>query len=117
MRSSEERIRLIHTRTAELRRKQRQKKQFLTTAASVAACLVLVVGLGFTMPELMQSISETNVAHTSGTASLVGSHLYLGYILIGILSFLLGMSVTTLLYRLHLHQKQKDEEPFYQKNE
>ena len=50
------------------------------------------------------------VHHASGAASLVGSHAALGYILMGIMAFLLGVCVTVLLYRLHRRNERKQRE-------
>ena len=52
MRTNEERIRLIHKRTAELNRKKEQKKRRVLDVACMAACLLLVVGIGSFMPGL-----------------------------------------------------------------
>lgn len=105
MRTPEERIRLIQKRTNELKRERYRRRQRLIDISSVAACLVLLIGLGCFMPELMYSVSETSVNHNSGAASIIGSHIWLGYIIIGIFAFLLGMCVTVLLYRMHRREK------------
>ena len=68
MRTNEERIRLIHERTAEIRKEQKNRRRQLA------------------------------------------SHAALGYILMGLLSFLLGVSVTILLYRLRRHNDRKKQE-------
>lgn len=73
----------------------------------VAACLLLVVGLGVWMPERLSS----PVSHSpAGTASLMGSHGALGYIVMGLLCFLLGVCVTVLLYRMRSHTKQREDD-------
>ena len=96
MRTSEERARLIHRRTAEIKQERRIKRQRRLDAACMAVCLLLVIGIGTMMP---------------GTASLIGSHAALGYIVMGLLAFFLGVCVTVLLYRLHRRcEGQKQEE-------
>ena len=110
MRTNEERIRLIHKRTAELNRKKEQKKRRVVDAACMAACLILVVGIGSFMPGLAAGIPGGEVHHASGAASLVGSHAALGYILMGLMAFLLGVFVTVLLYRLHRRNERKQQE-------
>ena len=80
MRTTEERTRLIRKRTAELKRGQQRRKQRVWDCVCVAACLLLVVGLGVWMPEWLSS----PVSHSpAGTASLMGSHGALGYIVSG----------------------------------
>lgn len=103
MRTIEERKRRIHERTAELRKekqKKQQKQQRIIEAASIAACLFVLVGISSFMPEWTSSMSEISVSHVSGAASILGSHEQLGYIVIAILAFLLGVSVTIFLYRM-----------------
>ena len=80
------------------------------TDADMAACLLLVVGIGILMPGFIHGAAAGTVSHTAGTASLVASHAALGYILMGLLSFLLGVSVTILLYRLRRHNDRKKQE-------
>lgn len=110
MRTTEERTRLIHERTAALRKEKQKQKQRMIDVAATAACLVLVIGLGLYMPGLMGTVSKVGVMHVSGAASMIGEHAGLGYIVIGIGSFLLGMCLTILLYRLHLKHDQEQQE-------
>ena len=46
MRTSKERARLIHRRTAEIKQERRIKRQRRLDAACMAACLFLVIGIG-----------------------------------------------------------------------
>ena len=63
------------------------------------------------MPDLMQIVSNNRVnCTTTGAASLLVNSSALGYILIGILAFLLGICVTILLYRLRNRNKYKKQE-------
>lgn len=115
MRTTEERARLIHKRTAELKLERQKKKQRGLDAVCVAVCLLVVAGIGTLMPNLMRGVADGGVSHASGAASLVASHAALGYILMGLMAFLLGMCVTVLLYRLrrrneYRHQEDRDDE-------
>lgn len=111
MRTSEERARLIHRRTAEIKQERRIKRQRRLDAACMAACLFLVIGIGAMMPGWMRNTADGSIVHSSGTASLIGSHAALGYIMMGLLAFFLGVCVTVLLYRLHRRcERQKQED-------
>lgn len=110
MRTNEERAGLIHKRTAEIKRERQKRKQRALDITCIAACLILVIGIGSFMPELTAGIPGGEVHHASGAASLVGSHAALGYILMGIMAFLLGVCVTVLLYRLHSRNERKQQE-------
>ena len=110
MRTNEERAGLIHKRTAEIKRERQKKNQRALDMICIAACLILVVGLGSFMPGLAAGIPGGEVHHASGAASLVGSHTALGYILMGLMAFLLGVFVTVLLYRLHRRNEREQQE-------
>ncbi|MGN0963928.1 MAG: DUF4179 domain-containing protein [Dysosmobacter sp.] len=110
MRTNEERAGLIHKRTAEIKRERQKRKQRTLDMLCMAACLILVAGIGSFMPGLTAGIPGGEVHHASGAASLVGSHAALGYILMGIMAFLLGVCVTVLLYRLHRRNERKQRE-------
>ena len=97
MRTSEERARRIHRRTAEIKQEHRKKKQQGLYAVCMAACLFLVIGIGAMMPGLMRNTADSGIVHPSGTASLLGSHAALGYIIMGLLAFLIWVCVTVLL--------------------
>lgn len=104
MLSNEERVRRIQQRTAELKHQQaerRQRQQRLIDLGCLAACLVLVIGLGTAMPGIASDLNAADTIQTTGAASLLAENAALGYILIGLLSFLLGVCLTILLYRIH----------------
>ena len=110
MRTTEERAGLIHKRTAEIKRERKKKIQRALDMICIAACLILVVGIGLFMPGWTAGLTGSEVQHASGAASLVGSHAELGYILMGLFSFILGICVTVLLYRLHRRNKRARQE-------
>lgn len=110
MRTNEERAGLVHKRAAEIKRERQKKKQRALDMSFIAACLILVVGIGSFMPGLAAGIPGGEVHHASGAASLVGSHAALGYILMGLMAFLLGVFVTVLLYRQRRRNERKQQE-------
>ena len=112
MRTNKERVGSILRRTAEIKREGQKKKQRLWDMIVMAACLFLVAGIGLLMPGRMEGITGGEVLHTSGAASLVGNHAAMGFILMGLFSFLLGVCVTVLLYQLHRRNKRKKQENF-----
>ena len=100
MRTNEERIRLVHEQTAARKRRAAQVRRRALDAVCMAACLLLVAGFAALMPQLMSRGTEGGVIHASGAASLIGDNAALGYILMGLLAFLLGVCVTLILLRL-----------------
>lgn len=103
MKTDAERMALIRQRTAQLQRQARARQMLLIDAGCMAACLVLVVCLGLAMPG---SSVALHVSPT-GTAGMLSERGADGYILVGVLSFLLGSCVTILLYRLRRSSEKK----------
>ena len=110
MRTNEERAGLVHKRAAEIKAKRQNKKQRAWDAICIVVCLILVVEIGSFMSGWTAGLTGSEVQHASGAASLVGSHAELGYILMGLFSFILGICVTVLLYRLHRRNKRARQE-------
>ena len=108
MRTDKERSRLIAERTSEIRRARAERRRMLTDALSVAACVVFIVLLGVFLPGTMTggttasatASAMADAGNVSGAASLVSGDGRLGCVFMGILSFLLGVCVTMILYRL-----------------
>lgn len=111
MRTDEERMELIRKRTGEIKREECRKKQRLLGLGCTVVCLVMIIGLGLVMPDMMQkAASSGTVVHNSGAASLIGSSSALGYIMVGILSFVLGAAVTTLMFYMRKNDDELPEE-------
>lgn len=91
MRTNEERVGLIHKRTAEIKREQQKRKQRALDIICIAACLIFVVGIGLFMPGLAAGIPGGEVHHASGAGA---------YVVIGLFTFVIGVSVTILCIRL-----------------
>ena len=107
MRTNEERIHLVREGTAARKRTRSLRKRRALGAACLAACLLLVAGCGMLMPDLTTRATEGAVTHAAGAASLIGDHAALGYILMGLLAFLLGVCVTVSLYRLRRRDERR----------
>lgn len=110
MMTDEERMKKIRRRTEEIRKQDRQKKQFILDLGCVAACVVVIICIGMYMPSLMGGFSFQNVQSSAATASIIAKNNALGYIIMGILSFVLGVCLTILLYRLRERNRQDKQE-------
>ena len=100
MRSHEERVAETKRRIAKMEREKRLRRNTITMASAVAACLVLLIGASFAMPGIAASIQAGNYAGFETAASIFHGGAALGYIVIGLLAFLLGVCVTVLCFRL-----------------
>ena len=109
MRTNEERIAAMHKRAGELEKENRQRRVRIIQAVSVAACIAAVIALAFFMPGLSQAL-VAGESQGGMSASIFSESSALGYIVIGILAFLLGAAVTIFCFRLRRWQKDKDPE-------
>ena len=101
MRSHEERVAETKRRIAKMEREKRRRRNTITMASAVAACLAVLVGVSLAMPGIATHIQTGNYSGFETAASMYGGGAALGYIVIGLLAFLLGVCVTILCFRLH----------------
>lgn len=78
-------------------RRQRDRR---TVALAAAACLALLVGASLAMPGIAARIQINDYAGFETAAGIFRSSAALGYIVIGLFAFLLGVCVTVLCFRL-----------------
>ena len=100
MRSHEERITEAKRRIAKTEREKRLRRNTITIASAVAACLALLIGASLAMPGIAASIQTGNYSGFETAASIFHGGAALGYIVIGLLAFLLGVCVTVLCFRI-----------------
>ena len=111
MRSHEERVTETKRRIAKIEREKRLRRNTVTMASAVAACLVLLIGASLAMPGIAAKIQAGDYSGFETSASMYGGGAALGYIVIGLLAFLLGVCVTILCFRLRqLHRQDKESE-------
>ena len=100
MRSHEDRVAETKRRIAKIERENRLRRNTLTMASAVAACLALLIGASLTMPGIASRIQTGDYSGFETAASIFHGGAALGYIVIGLLAFLLGVCVTVLCFRL-----------------
>lgn len=109
MRTNEERIAAMHSRAAELKKERARLHVRLSGAVSMFSCLLLVILLAAWMPGTMAGVAqEVSAAGMSG--SMFSSQGALGYVVIAIIAFLLGVSVTVFCFRLRQFGDFRDDE-------
>ena len=100
MRSHEERVAETKRRIAKMEREKRRRRNTITMASAVAACLALLVGASLAMPGIAANLQTGDYSGFETAASIFHGGAALGYIVIGLLAFLLGVWVTVLCFRL-----------------
>ena len=110
MRSLEERVAETKRRIAKMEREKRLRRNTITMASAVAACLVLLIGASLAMPGIAANIQTGDYSGFETAASMYGGGAALGYIVIGLLAFLLGVCVTVLCFRLRQMNREDEQD-------
>lgn len=106
MRSREERVRAVCCRVAQMRRQRRLRA---ITAGAVAASVLVTEVLAVQMPEKMRAMAGNEVECVQA-ASVFRNGGAAGYVLIGLLAFVLGICVTVLCFRIRELEKARTDE-------
>ena len=109
MRSLEERVAETKRRIAARQREKRRRRDKITMISAVAACLALLIGASLAMPGIAANIQTGDYSGFETAASMYGGGAALGYIVIGLLAFLLGVCVTVLCVRLRQMSREDDQ--------
>ena len=109
MRSHEERVAETKRRIAQIEREKQLRHNAITMASAVAACLALLIGASLAMPGIAAKIQAGDYSGFETAASMYGDGAALGYIVIGLLAFLLGVCVTVLCFRLRQMNREDDQ--------
>ncbi len=113
MRTAEERIKAMHSRAAEIKKEKDQRNAKILSSATVIAGLAAVILLGILMPGLTENLTISE-GYGGYSASIFSESNAISFIVIGILSFILGVCVTVFCYRLRklstLNDKESEED-------
>ena len=107
MRSHEERFAETKRRIAARQRREQRRRSTITTLSAAAACLVLILVLSLFMPGIAGQLRPGGYSDYEMVASMFGENGALGYIIIGLLAFLLGVCVTILCFRIRLLNREE----------
>lgn len=111
MRNTDERMAAVKRRAAEIEKEKHIRRARIISLSSIAACVATITGLSFIMQEFSDSFSECASSQSFMAASMFYGRLNIGYIVIGVLSFLLGMGVTVFCYRMRrIHEEEAEIE-------
>ena len=106
MRGTDEQLREIMRRAEGVKERRRRNKAILTDAVSSGVLFGLLIAVIAYLPKLP-------ALQTAGAETRYGSLLlaapYIGYVIVGLLAFALGVCVTRLC--LHLKKKEEPERP------
>ena len=100
MLKNEERIAEVKRRIAKKEQQQRMRRRRIVSAVCIAACFAVIVGVSFAMPGIVGQIEPGISSGFETAATILGGSTALGYMVIGLLAFILGVCVTVLCFRL-----------------
>ena len=83
------------------------RRSRIAAVSAVAACLVLIVVLSLFMPGIAGQLRPGGYSDYEMVASMFGENGALGYIIIGLLAFFLGVCVTILCFRIRLLNREE----------
>lgn len=110
MRSHEERIAEVKRRIVEKERQKRRQRRQIAAVSGVAACLAVIVGASFAMPGISEQIMQGTSSGFETAGTILGGGTVPGYIIIGLLAFLIGVCVTILCFRIRRLDKEEQTE-------
>ena len=111
MRTTAERLAAAKRRARELERERQRRRVRGILCAGTAACFVVIVSLALVMPGITEGFSDTALG--GGMAASIFSGRSLGYLVVGLLAFVLGVCVTVLCVRLRGHEGDSTDEERY----
>jgi|LSQX01.3.fsa_nt_gb hypothetical protein len=100
MRTTEERVLAVEKRVQELAEERFLDKKYILLTGSIAASLLFILSLSFAMPTLLDSMPDGDYSNFLMTASIFNANNVFGFVLVGFLAFVLGISVTILAYKI-----------------
>lgn len=108
MRPTTERMKLAKKRADEMKKRRSAKKDMLAAVSCYSFCIVLIVAISAIVCDLNFPGFEQTPLHD--TASIFADKAFAGYVVVGILAFLLGISVTLMCDILHKRKKERGGE-------
>ena len=89
---------------------QRMRRRRIISAVCIAACFAVIVGVSFAMPGIVGQIEPGTSSGFETAATILGGSTALGYMVIGLLAFILGVCVTVLRSHPSAEQRGADRD-------
>ena len=103
MRDTEKRVEAVQQRMGALRRVRHNRRMAWLTGATAAVCICLLIAVSMMMPARNAGTGQGGAS--GAAASIFAHHASLGYAVIGILGFLLGVALTLFGIVLRRHEQ------------
>ncbi|MEG0570121.1 MAG: DUF4179 domain-containing protein [Oscillospiraceae bacterium] len=106
MRTTDERLNAVKNRTFEMKKTKKIRQNRILMLSSFAASLAIIVGMSISFPDIMKHISLSEYGSASNVGSIFSNGNAIGYVMIAIVAFCLGVCVTILCMQLHKKNKE-----------
>ncbi len=108
MRTNEEMLNAVHGRASEMRRKRSRRRTIFMGGGAAACALALIALLAQAMPSLQDKLVPGN-GGAAMQASILADSGALGFAVVGIVAFMLGVAVTVLCLLMRRQRDGEDE--------
>lgn len=108
MLTNEERIAKMHARATEIKKEKHERNTRIIQSASFAFCFCAVIALAVYVYSIRDRIVSTAVTDSMSASIFSGSSM-LSFIVIAVIAFLLGVSVTVFCFWLKKAGDEKDD--------
>ncbi|MEG0019351.1 MAG: DUF4179 domain-containing protein [Oscillospiraceae bacterium] len=103
MRNIEERLNVVKKRAQQLEQQERRRNFCILSLSCALGCILLIVGSSLALPTVMARLPMAEFTDAVGFASIFSSGSAMGYILIALLGFALGICLT--IFCIYLHKR------------
>ncbi len=109
MKTNEERIEAMHRRAAKIEKENRMKQILVVHLTATVACIIGVILTAYRMSGFQENIVYENSQNIMN-GSIFTENVVLGFIVTGIIAFLLGISLTIFCYRFKQWKDDKEQD-------
>ena len=100
-------LKAVHGRAAEMRRQKRRRQNIWMGSGAMVFALAVIVLMVMNMPAITERLAPENAATMQ--ASILTDSGLLGYAVVGIVAFLLGIAVTVFCMLLRSKREEEDK--------
>ena len=109
MRTTDERMDMIHNKVQDIKRKERRRKVALLSTLCIA-CPVILVAVSLLIGGAVPKGMKASYNYNGMAASLLANSPFLTLVVIAVVAFLLGITATLLCYKIMDLKKLSDDD-------
>lgn len=110
MRNTDEYVAAVKQRVKKIERQRKIRRNRMIAISYTATGLLVIIGLSFLIHNMITNFPETEYTYSGGAASIFNMNSGFGYVLIGLLAFAFGVSITILCHKIQLRNQEDNQE-------